>query len=171
MRHHGVADALAKLAGDLHLEQDGPHVAFVLTVNGVDMPQLWVACDDGLPRLWESHSTGGTKNTKPSSWSWPDVEDADTTWRQLVMWTRIRMRSSDEPFKAAVEQAVEARERSQTRQMTRALEAAAHDAAHPWVCTCKQRFATERGLNMHRSRSRRHSGEANPLLTDTGSEQ
>lgn len=158
-RHHGVADALADLADRTHLEQEGPHVAFVLTVDGVDLPELWVAVG-GVARRFADLKFSRSAQESRGEWSWNDIEDASNALHDIVQWFRIYQNDLETAVFHAIDKAKMMRERRSDNILRRELDTAAHERAHPFVCDCKRRFATERGLAMHQARSRLHARSA-----------
>lgn len=158
-RHHGVAAALRRAAEIVELADDAPpHIAFVVTVNGIDPPEVIVCdSDDRAANLRDYRFSDGGEGGGEPLWTPADFQDAMSMMRDIDMAMRMwSYRRDVHPVDHARSMWRDERERRFSRQM----EHEATLAAYPVVCSCGERFRTARGAAQHaRARGERHKVE------------
>ncbi len=163
--HRGVALGLRDLGERMLIDDDGPHVAFVVGVMPDGRPMMWIACRSGRSdpitryrtREESSSDPGGGE---PAPWTLADLIAAD----RYLSSIRMHSRTSDLPTAHAM--ALRDVDRIRDHEIDQALRRAAFESSHPHICECSRRFTTARGLAVHKRSCggmRRYRSSLGPL--------
>jgi len=152
-------------ATDLAVGRHGdPHVAFVVLVYPDREPAIIPVTPACSPQNLTLVSAGENEtHSKPAGlfFTYQDVEDAAHALRDACAAWRMFGYGSHRDSGVSLGRHIGQKVRDywdhrKAIPMILALDAATDLAAHPAVCDCGVRFKTERGLAMHRARSRLH---------------
>ncbi|WP_116996345.1 hypothetical protein [Desertimonas flava] len=157
--HRSVAEALERLAGQVMIADDGPHVAFVIGVNIGDPPSLWV-CDrqgDVVPFDHVRNATDRPDPTAPSTetgraapWTPGDLAEASALVHDLL----IAWQHTNDP-EQALDQARRMYRRRRDAEFDHQLAVDLERSRLPHQCSrCGRRWATELDRDRHEAACR-----------------
>lgn len=155
--HRSVARGLERLADDMAIADDGPHVAFVIGIDMSGIPSMWIATRDEIARPADriAFSQKPGDGSKPTSWTMADMATASSFIHDFIEGARgQRYQATGLPVGRMhpVEYAHYRREQRQQWEIDRHLALDADLLDHPHPCdACRRRFKTARGMQMHRA--------------------
>ena len=146
---------------------DDPHVAFVVLVYPDREPAIipvTPACSPQNINLISSDRNENGRKPAGRFFTYQELKDAamamgDAT-SAMRMFRYPTFRKSAVLGQHVGQEIRHLWDRRKAFPMVEALAKAADLAAHPAACDCGQRFKTDRGLAMHRARSRTHRAKA-----------
>lgn len=168
----GVAEELDRLAIDTRTgKHDEPYLAVVTLIYADEPPRVLVATPEGrLPTelnntVLPEKDEPPNDNTRPVWFKLRDLEEANGALGDAAMGWRCYPRKTDRlvPKETMGEFIAHWIERGWARSrdfpIEQALKAAAYLDEYPHLCSCRERFKTERGMKQHFARSWRHAND------------